>query len=300
MRERKPIATAIRQSLWRAVTQPKIWLRCLQWRHQIRMRMQCWRAPDAAFRPLFIIATARSGSNLLRDYVSQLPGVACRSEVLCTHRPFGISPRQYNPRSAMTHIERSLLSLPGPIRGCKLMLTQMDACGLTIDAIDAAFPEARYLVLYRQSLAEQFLSRESALLTGQWLLFDGEVRKQAGVQINPAKLRSFADQTRQSYEKILRYSPLQQRGVLLSYEELSGDPAACFHERICPLLGVEPLTPKSSMRKQNVLPLAERVINYREVADLLDSPLLQQHYAWPAHGTIKHSALKHGTQKRAA
>jgi LPS sulfotransferase NodH len=290
MRERKPIATAIRQSLWRAVMQPKIWLRCQQWRHQMHMWMQCWRAPDAAYRPLFIIATARSGSNLLRDFVSQLPGVACRSEVLCTHRAFGISPRQYHPAAALKHIQRSLLSLPGQIRGCKLMLTQMAACRLTIDTIDASFPEARYLVLYRKSLGEQFLSRESALLTGQWLLLDGEARKQAGVHIDPAKLRSFADETRQAYESIVSYAPLRERGVLLSYEELTGDPAACFRERICPLLGVPAMTPKSAMRKQNVLPLEQRVVNYHEVADLLNRPLLQQHYAWPAADARKRAA----------
>jgi LPS sulfotransferase NodH len=290
MRERKSITSAIRQSLWRSVVQPKIWLRCQQAWHQARMAAQCWRTPNFAYRPLFIIATARSGSNLLRDYVSQLPGVACRSEVLCTHRPFGISPRQYNPSAALKHIQRSLLSLQAPICGCKLMLTQIAACRLTIDTIDAAFPEARYLILYRRSLGEQFLSRESALVTGQWLLRDGEARKQAGVRLDPAKLRSFADQTRQAYEKIVSYVPLQERGVLLSYEELTGDPAACFHASICPLLGVPPMTPKSVLRKQNVLPLAERIVNYHEVAGLLNSPLLQQHYAWPPADARKHAA----------
>lgn len=282
MRERKPLTTAIRQEAWRAMSQPKIWLRCQQSWHQASMRLACWRRPDDAYRPLLVIATARSGSNLLLDYLRRLPGVACRSEVLCTHRPFGISPRQTKPATALAHIERSLRSLREPIRGCKLMLNQVAACGLTIETIDAAFPEARYLVLYRQSLAEQFISRESALLTGQWLLREGEERKQAGVHVDPAKLRSFAEETRQAYRKILSYGPLRERSAILSYEELAENPSACFQQVICPLLGVPAATPRPALRKQNVLPLTQRVVNYREVAALLDSPVCHQHYSWPA------------------
>ncbi len=254
------------------------------------MRIECWRQPDVTYRPLFIIATARSGSNLLVDYVRQLPGVACRSEVLCTHRPFGISPRQYNPSAALTHIRRSLLSLRAPIRGCKLMLNQLAACRLTMESIDSAFPEARYLVLYRQSLTEQFLSREAALLTGQWVLLDGDVRKQTGVHVDPEKLRSFADETRQAYSTILSYGPIRERSAVLSYEELTENPAACFHQHICPLLGVKPTTPQSAMRKQNVLPLAQRVVNYHDVAELLQSPQLQQHHFQPTVAVSKRAA----------
>jgi len=290
MRERKHFTTAIRQEAWRAMTQPKIWLRCQQSWHQTAMRLVCWRRPDDTYRPLLVLATARSGSNLLIDYLRQLPGVDCRSEVLCTHRPFGISPRQTNPTTALAHIGRSLQSLQAPIRGCKLMLNQVAACGLTIETIDAAFPEARYLALYRKSLAEQFISRESALLTGQWLLRDGEERKQVGVHVDPAKLRSFADETRQAYGKVLRYGPLRERGAVLSYEELADNPTACFHNSICPLLGIPAMTPRPALRKQNVLPLAQRVVNYREVAGLLDSPLCHQHYAWPTALTSARAA----------
>src|SRR4029079_9095197 len=154
---------------WRALAQPRILLRCQQSWHQLGMQIECWRCPNASFRPVFVLATARSGSNLLVDYLSRLPGVECGSEVLCTRRPFVISPRQQNPRATLTHIARSLGSLRAPVRGCKLMLGQLVNCRLSLDLIDGAFPDARYIILYRQSLAEQFLSRESALLTGQWL-----------------------------------------------------------------------------------------------------------------------------------
>src|SRR4029079_10114285 len=193
---------------WRALAQPRILLRCQQSWHQLGMQIECWRRPNTSFRPVFVLATARSGSNLLVDYLSRLPGVECRSEVLCTHRPFGISPRQQNPRAALTHIARSLSSLRAPVRGCKLMLSQLVNCRLALESIDAAFPEARYIILYRRSLAEQFLSRESAVLTGHWLLFDGQQRLETVVHVDPDELRRFAEEIRRRYAAILNYAPL--------------------------------------------------------------------------------------------
>jgi LPS sulfotransferase NodH len=280
----------LRQATWRAVTHPKIWLRCQQSWHQMGLRIECWRRPHAAYRPVFLLATARSGSNLLLDYLKQLPGVACHSELLCTHRRFGISPRQMNPETALAHIQRSLHSLQAPVRGCKLMLNQLANCRLTIDALDAAFPDARYVVLYRQSLVEQFLSRESALLTGQWVLLDGERRKPARVHIDPVQLRSFADETRQFYATILNHAPLRGRSALISYEELTDNPAACLKDRICPLLGAPQAMPRTLMQKQNVWPLEHRVLNYRDVASLLHNPLLHQRLTWPTAAATRRAA----------
>jgi LPS sulfotransferase NodH len=290
MRAKKRSVMQLRQSAWRSLTRPKIWLRCQQWAHQLALRIECWRRPHGAYRPVFLLATARSGSNLLLDYLQHLSGVACHSELLCNHRRFGLSPSQMNSATALTHIQRSLHCLQNPVRGCKLMLNQLANCRLTIDAIDTAFPEARYLVLYRQSLAEQFLSRESALLTGQWVLRDGEPRKQARVRIDPAQLRTFAHETRQLYAAILKYAPLRDRTALLSYEELTDHPAACLKDRICPLLGVPSAAPHTMMQKQNIWPLEHRVVNYRDVASLLHGPLLHQHLAWPTPRTTRRAA----------
>ncbi len=290
MSSKPPTKTPLRRSLWRDLAQPKIWLRCQQAWYRLGLQFQCWRERHAVFRPLFVIATARSGSNLLIDYLGRIPGVECRSEVLCTHRPFGISPRQQNPRSALAHIARSLLSLRAPVRGCKLMLNQLTNCRLTLDRIDSAFPEARYIVLYRESLAEQYLSRESALLTGQWVLLDGERRIETGLHIDPDDLRRFAEETRQQYATILRHSWLRERSLLLSYEELIENPDACLTNRIGPLLGVPASLPQTNMRKQNRLPLHQRVINYQEVAPFLDSRICQQHYAWPEKDSARRAA----------
>jgi LPS sulfotransferase NodH len=248
--------------------------------HQLGLAGRWWLLPQTPHRPVFALATHRSGSNLLLDYAGQLTGVECLSEVLCTTLPYGISPKQSRPEFALRHIRRSLHALSAPLRACKLMLDQLTDCWLTLDSLNAAFPDAAYLILYRQSLAEQFLSRESAKATDQWFLVDGQQRKQSRVRIDPVRLRTYCDTIRNEYREIFDCAWLPERSVLLSYEELIANPEQCFAEQICPLLGVPPGPLTTNLRKQNTLPVEERVSNYREVAALLASPLCRQYYFW--------------------
>jgi LPS sulfotransferase NodH len=265
-------------------------LRVRQFHHQAKLMAQWWLKSATTYQPVFVLATHRSGSNLLVDYLNRLPGVKCLSEILCYTLPYGLARSQHRRQTALGHIRRSLHPLSTSIRGCKLMLDQLSNCRLPLDVLDAALPRAKYIVLYRQSLAEQFLSRQAAKATQQWFLVDGQEPKQARVAVDGESIRSYCTSIRESYREILDHAWLPQRGVLLSYEELTADPYRCFAEQICPLLGVPPSRPETALRKQNTLPLAERVANYREVAPLLTSPLCRQHYSWSQSTALRRAA----------
>jgi LPS sulfotransferase NodH len=256
----------------------------LEWRrlkHQYSLLKKWWLRPHTAYQPVFVVATCRSGSNLLVSYLNQLQNVAMHGEVLCPLVPTG--PRQHRipAAKALRHIRYSLQARPASIRGCKLMLYQLADCSLTLDVLDSAFPGSKYVVLYRQSLADQFVSQKLALATRQWVLMTGQERKQATVTIDAVELRNYCDATRRAYRDVIATPWLRERAVLLSYEDLTADPAAQLAERICPFLGVRAVAPQSTLRKQNTLPVAERVANYDEVEALLASPLCRQHYVWP-------------------
>jgi len=259
----------------------KLWLKCRKASHKLRLLSHWWLKRHAPFQAVFVLATHRSGSNLLVDYVNRLPGVANNSEVLCATLPIGLWRQKQPPERALRHIAYSFQMLNAPIRGCKIMLDQLAGCGLTVDALEAEFPNSKYLILYRESLAEQYLSMQSAKATNQWYLLDGEKRKQTRLRIDPAALRTYCDQIRRWYRDLLAAKWLPQQALLLSYEELVDDPSGWLRDRICPLLGTEMVEPQTCHRKQNLLPLPERVENYREVAALLASPLCQQHLEWP-------------------
>jgi LPS sulfotransferase NodH len=232
------------------------------------------------FQPLFILATGRSGSTLLLDYLRSLPGVNLYSEILEVNTPIGLKPSECCPDAALRHVSRSLQSLRTPIRGCKMMFFQLSRCGLSANDLRAAFPAAKYLIIYRQSLVEQYLSEQVARATGQWMVRRGDTPKQARVTVDPVELAGFSAQTQWHYQRLLSHGWLRQKAVLLSYEELVADPEGWIAGQICPLLGLPPAQPQTRLVKQNRQTLAERVVNYEAVAEVLNDPRHLQRYAW--------------------
>jgi LPS sulfotransferase NodH len=256
-------------------------------RREVRRQRYWWLRPHEAYQPVFILATCRSGSNLLLDYLRQLPGVAGHSELLCPLLPIGPWRERLTTRQAIMHIRRSLQSRPAPIRACKLMLHQLQACHVSLRDLDRAFPEALYFILYRQSLAEQFVSQKLAETTKQWLLLPGEEQKQPRLVIQPRELRDYCAGIRAAYAPVLEHPGLAARSAIVTYEELTHQPAACLRQAICPLLGLPALELQTNLRKQNTQHLATRIANYSQVAALLTSPLCHQHYEWPEQRTIR-------------
>ena len=131
-------------------------------KHRCKLLQRYWLCSHKPYMPVFVLATYRSGSNLLIDYLSTLPQVQCYAEVLSPWLPIGPPHGELSAKQALRHIRYSLQSLKAPIRGCKLMLDQLAACRLSPADLRTAFGEAKFVILYRQSLAEQLLSCRAA------------------------------------------------------------------------------------------------------------------------------------------
>ena len=263
------------------IDNPKYLVEWQRLKHRLRLLKKWWLRPHLPYQPVFVIATCRSGSNLLVSYLDQLPSVTVLGELLCSLLPHGPRHERIPPVQAIKHIRYCLQGERGNVRGCKLMLYQLANCQLTLDGLDAAFPQAKYIVLYRQSLAEQYVSHQTAIATRQFLLRPGERRKRTELTIDPAHLRAYCDDIRRGYRNVLDHSWLHGRSVVLSYEELVAEPEHWLEQHICPLLGVPFVAPKAQLCKQNTEPLAQQITNYREVASLLHSPLCRQHHHGP-------------------
>ncbi len=247
----------------------------LRW--QLHLSRHWWLASHQPYEPFFVIASARTGSNLLVEYLNQIPGVHCLSEILNCHSPIAPS-RRTSPAGAIRHIRRWLQTVRVRHRGCKLFFNHLDDFRLELRDLEAAFPGAKYLVLYRESLAEQFVSLEHARLTDQWLLHPGEQRKQRSITVDPAALRKFCDDMRRDYQQLLSHPAIHHRGSIFSYEELIEIPVHTIEQHVCSLLGVPSIEPKAPLCKQNPEPLASRITNYNSLAALLTSPLCQLHF----------------------
>jgi len=257
---------------------------------QLRLWRKWWLSPHTRFLPLFVIATWRSGSNLLLSYLNQQPNVSVLSEVLCSRLPIGLGNDRSPPRKAIRHIRYHLQGEKTTVRGCKLMLHQLSNCGLSLDDLNREFPAAKFIILYRQALAEQFVSHRVSEATNQYLLRDGDTPREANVHVNPNELMNYCDDMRRRYLDVVNCDWLAAKAVILSYEELVVDPRHWLKERLCPLLHVPFGGAQTRLFKQSKRPLAERISNYREVAALVNSPLCRQQHHLPSQQPNRRAA----------
>jgi LPS sulfotransferase NodH len=254
--------------------------RWARFKSRLRLLQKWWLWPHATFQPLFVIATWRSGSNLLLSYLQQQPTLAMLSEVLCSRLTIGLSHDRSSPYQAIQHIRFCLQGERAPIRGCKLMLHQLSNCDLSLDDLNREFPTAKYIVLYRQALAEQFVSHRIAEATEQYLLHKGETPREAEIHVDPQELRAYCDDIRRRYRNVVECQWLEGKATLLSYEELVADPDHWLKQHFCPMLNVPFGGSQTKLVKQSKRPLAEQIINYHEVAALVNSPLCRQQHSW--------------------
>ncbi len=247
-------------------------------RHKIGLHKRWWLRAHTPYQPLFVVATCRSGSNLLLSYLGKQPGVCMRSELLYPGTPFGVWRYKTPPEAAIRHLKYSFQAEKSPIRGCKLMLYQLANCQLTINDVRDAFPTAKFIVLYRQNLAEQFVSHKIADATRQYTLLPGQEAKRTSIVVDPKEILAYCDEVQAGYHDLLSNTWLRRQSVLLSYEELVDRPGYWIRHQICPMLGIEAVAPSTQHRKQNP-GLSTTVANYAKVKRVLSD--CRQWHEWP-------------------
>ncbi|HVE13364.1 MAG TPA: sulfotransferase, partial [Elusimicrobiota bacterium] len=241
------LASALRAANeWRAAAARSRWL------NHVRIRANYFLGGRGdVFAPVLILSTARSGSNLLLRMLNSVEHVCLAGEVLNPGNSFGID-RSAKPEAALRHVFYSAYDRPrGSIGGAKLLLEDMRALGIGVSQLASILPTARFIILYRESLLEQYVSLQIAAATGIWKV---ETAAPAGrphvVAIDPEDFREFCESTRQSYEEVLGFPGLAARSSIVCYEDLARDPERYLNERILPFLDLPPAAVKPPLRKQ--------------------------------------------------
>ena len=257
------------------------WLwRCRFDLHRLRSRVRLYfRYCTSRTRPttqLLVVGAGRSGTSLLTSYLHSLPDVSMRGEVLNPRTPQG---RKATHRgAARRHIRVSLNSQPGLVGGVKITLQQLRLHGLTTRDLFDLFPNPKFLVIYRRSLAEQYVSHQIARRTGSWQLTTAAARPKEVVRVNPNDFVRFCAEIREGYEWFLTHQFVRDRALVVRYEELVEDSDTLFREGICPFLRIEHHPVSTGFRRQNPYPLREKVENFAQVRELLTGPDAQQEY----------------------
>jgi LPS sulfotransferase NodH len=263
-------------------------------RHRLRLRWLSASMPPMGDDPVFVLTTARSGSNLLRSLLNDLPGVTIANEVLHPRTYVGAR-RLRTPDAGLAHLQRSLTALDGDVRGAKLFFSHLERLGLDLPRIIATYPRARWIVLYRESLWAQFLSTQRALRSGEWVhqvREDSFERHQVRVpnrfkgaedtfQVEADVLERYLRQQRAWYDGAVRELQRSSRAALVAYEDLVADHDAVLHSLTEDLdLPASERTVRQGTRKQAGTSDDALVENLDELRDLLASDLAHLHLAW--------------------
>jgi hypothetical protein len=225
--------------------------------------------------PLFIICEARTGGTLLGDYLNSHPLVTCEFEILNQGEISHLGIVRIE-QDVHFYLETLFKAIKGKIKCGKIHFSHFDRFGINIDHLVQWFPHARFIILYRGSLLDQFVSLKLAEATGRWIATSPEDETDQEISIDGTELLAFVQAIKDRYKRLADHPSLRGRHLTISYEELASDADRTFETKVLPFLDI-PLFPlKTALRKQNRRSARESVSNFYEIESLLSSGVLEQ------------------------
>lgn len=225
-----------------------------------------------------MIATRRTGSNLLLSYLNSIPNASFAGEILNQSMYYGVRRRFISKKTVMRHIAYSIHDCPRILCGAKIIKIHLDSHRISLFDLKALFPNGRFIVLYRKSILDQFVSLKIAQATDTWQWTNG-FKLPPSIYISPAEFKEYSQMTKAFYEGLFKYSWFKDFSIVVSYEDLAENAQEIFNETVFPFLRVPPSPVQSCMIKQNTRPLCQLIENYQEIAPFVHHPMSRQDYS---------------------
>ncbi len=235
-------------------------------------------------RVLFLLSEPRSGTHLLHDYLSQQDGWSIDEEPLDPtdpERALGCSPNE-----ARHLLDRTLGALDGDVAGGGIMLGHLYHHRLSLGELQRRYPNARFVVLWRASLLDQYVSHRTAQDTGIWVRRTSETAATATdptatdppmIVVSPSELRRYCDDRRRAHQRVRRQ--LGNAAAWVRYEDLVADPGVHLGRVLAPHVddwtaqGFRIVAPPSVARLAR-RPASERIVDVQAVVPDPDAPWL--------------------------
>jgi LPS sulfotransferase NodH len=224
--------------------------------------------------PVFVVAMPRTGSSLLGTYLKSLHGVEIRGEILNPWLFIGMRKNCSNKNKVFKHMRQSLLNKKNAhICVAKLLKEQMERYGVEIRDLINEFPTAKFILMYRNNLGEQFYSYKRAQMTQEWYKKDEEKQKIKKIYIDTGEFIDYCRTIETFYNGIL--SQLSKRKyIMIAYEQLVENGQSTIDKTVSKFLGVKSGKIKTKLKKQNLEPLQNVIENYDHAKDLLKRKLI--------------------------
>jgi LPS sulfotransferase NodH len=236
--------------------------------------------PKHPIKPVFVVCTLRTGSNLLVSYLNSVPGVSIAGEILHPDQIQGVPRSGISKQAVMRHIRLSLNQCRSEICGAKLPSIHLQFHGLDVRQLHDYFPTAKVILLYRRSLADQYLSFQVARASKRWRSRNGQEypRHTRLMRLDRDDFMKYCRQLKNFYSTTFALDGIRDYTAVLSYEELAGNANDVFNARVFPFLGLAPAPISTTEVKGMKGHPSEVVEDFDSVRDFWEDPAFIQDY----------------------
>lgn len=223
-----------------------------------------------SYRNFLILSSARSGSNLLVDYLRGHWRIVCHREILnddyliygsiASKSDFR---KRLHVRSLFVKIPRLLWRAPRQFVGAKMLIDQFSHAGIPISDIihDLGYP--RIIVLYRVDMLETYVSRQIALRNGRW--YSTTSSNQESVMVDWDEFIAYCDKERALWRQCLAAIACSCELHFIDYDSLVADPHGEVR-KVLDFIGVRSnCEPVQRSVRQNPWPLSKKISNFPEL-----------------------------------
>jgi LPS sulfotransferase NodH len=241
----------------------------LAWRGFLTGRYHLTPKKSAPKQIVLVLSTYRTGSTLLIDYLSSIPGSRFYGELMHTGECRG--PRSVNKADLIPFLRSIFHVSPEPRMGFKLHIDQLEASDASLEDLKEFCDDTRFLLLYRKCLFRQYVSHCHARRTNVWQQSATDIRRKTPLKVDPKELLLYCDSVRAQYERTIQRLR-GERYLTLSYETLCNLGPMHFATIFSRWSGAPAFHPTSPLRKQADVDLGRDVANLHEVMEWVDHP----------------------------
>jgi hypothetical protein len=214
-------------------------------------------------RTIVVLSSYRFGSSLMMNYLNAVPNVRRLGEILNPCEIVYGNFKEASQDRVITHIKAMCFALPRRITMVKLMDTQIENHGLTLDHIISALDRPYVVAVYRRDLLSAYVSWRIALQNGIWYSIDRVNDVKICIEL-PA-LKNYLLATRHRWIHNSAKLRAYDRSIIAAYEEFSVHPEPAIY-KIFDSIGFCHRVPiATDSVRQNPAPLKCKIGNYDQL-----------------------------------
>jgi hypothetical protein len=230
--------------------------------------------PKIKNKKILLLSEGRTGSTLLLEMLSKFPKSKMHLEPLAHASVLSrISWHDPSPNKALNYLKTILTNPLFNIVGSKIHIGNLKHHYIGYRRLQNTFPDAYWIILYRKSLLDQYISSIKGLASNQWHRTNTQAASTgyAKVYIKPDELASFCDLIKSYYRELLDSPIKSSNTIIIDYESLTNNVNG-VRSKLKNFLSVSTLMPYSTQyKKMSVLPANKIITNYNEIKPLIDS-----------------------------